>query len=49
MDMRMMQKKGMDVSAGIAFRSQLELQHNLQRQLLNAQHELQQLLSTSNY
>ena len=43
-DIRMMQFKGMDASASMAFRSQLELQHQLQRQLLNAQHELQQLI-----
>ena len=49
MDMRMMQMKDIDTSASIAFRSQLELQHALQRQLLNAQQELQQLMISNNY
>lgn len=49
MDTRMMQLKDIDVSASIAYRSQLELQHTLQRQLDNAQYELQQLIKTSGY
>lgn len=43
MDMRMMQLKGMDVSARTAYMSQVEMLHSFQRQLINAQYELQQL------
>ncbi len=43
MDMRMMQLKGMDVSARTAFMSHVEMLHSFQRQLINAQYELQQL------
>jgi hypothetical protein len=45
MDMRMMQLKGLDVSARMAYMSQVEMLHAFQRQLINAQHELQQLQS----
>ncbi len=43
MDMRMMQFKGMDVSARTAYMSHVEMLHSFQRQLINAQYELQQL------
>lgn len=43
MDMRMMQLKGMDVSSRTAYMSQVEMLHSFQRQLINAQYELQQL------
>jgi len=46
MDARMMQLKGLDVSARTAYMAHIELQHTLQRQLLNAQYELQQLMNT---
>ena len=42
-DARMMQRKGTDVSSHMVYSSQLELKHQYQRQLLQAQHELQQL------
>ena len=44
-DSRMMQRKGMDVSSRIAYSSQLELKHQYERQLIQAQYELQQLES----
>ena len=40
---RMWQLKGMDVSAHTAYSSQLELKHMYERQLIQAQYELQQL------
>ncbi len=42
---RMWQLKGMDVSSHIAYSSQLELKHMYERQLIQAQYELQQLES----
>lgn len=42
-DARMMQRKGMDVSSHISYSSQLELKHQYERQLTQAQYELQQL------
>ena len=47
-DARMMQRKGMDVSSHIAYSSQLELKHQYERQLIQAQCELQQLESMRN-
>ena len=44
-DSRMMQRKGMDFSSRIAYSSQLELKHQYERQLIQAQYELQQLES----
>lgn len=49
MDARIMQLKGMDVSARTAYMAHVEMQYTLQRQLDNAQHELQQLINTNNY
>ncbi len=40
---RMWQLKGMDVSSHTAYSSQLELKHMYERQLIQAQYELQQL------
>lgn len=40
---RMMQRRGMDVSLHMAYSSHLELKHQYQMQLLQAQNELQQL------
>lgn len=45
MDIRMMQFKGMDVSARTAYMSHVEMMHSFRRQLINAQYELQQLES----
>ena len=42
---RMWQLKGMDVSAHTAYSSQLELKHMYERQLIQAQYELQQIES----
>lgn len=42
-DSRMMQRKGMDVTVHTAYSSQLELKHMYERQLIQAQYELQQL------
>ena len=44
LDASMMQLKGTDVSNPTAYIAHIEMQHTLQRQLLNAQHELQQLM-----
>lgn len=49
MDIRMMQLKGFDVSASTAYRAQVEMKFQLQHQLENAQHELQQLININNY
>ena len=46
-DARMMQRKGTDVSLHMVYSSHIELKHQYERQLLNAQHELQQLESIS--
>ena len=40
---RMWQLKGMDVSSHTVYSSQLELKHMYERQLIQAQYELQQL------
>ena len=42
-DRRMMQLDGLDRSSYITYSSQLELKHQYELQLINAQHELQQL------
>lgn len=44
-DARIMQRKGTDVSLRTVYSSHLELKHQYQRQLLQAQYELQQLES----
>lgn len=44
-DLRMMQLKGMDVSSHTTYSSQLELKFQYERQLTQAQYELQQLES----
>lgn len=49
MDAKMMQLKGMDVSARTAYMVHVEMQYTLQRQLDNALHELQQLINTNSY
>ena len=45
-DARMMQRKGTDMSLHTVYNSHLELKHSYQRQLLQAQYELQQLENT---
>ena len=42
-DARMMQRKGTDISLHMVYSSHLELKHYYQRQLLQAQNELQQI------
>ncbi len=44
-DERMMRLKGLDVSARMAYSGQIELKHDYQRRLLQAQYELSQLES----
>lgn len=48
-DIRMMQLKGMDMASRMAYSSQLELKHQYERQLIQAQYELQQLESMNPY
>ena len=47
LNQRMMQWKGMDIAARVAYSSQMELKHQYERQLIQAQYELQQLESMS--